>query len=51
MKEYFVGTVDLSCKPRTFEEAISDPIWHEPMEDEIQSIIKNDTWELKTTSR
>lgn len=35
-----------TVKPRTFEEARSNPKWKGAMKEEIQAQIKNETWNL-----
>ena len=34
------------CDPTTFESAVKEEKWQKAMDDEINSIEKNDTWEL-----
>jgi len=46
ISEQFVGMVALPNKPSTFEESVHTPAWRSAMEEEIDSINKNATWEL-----
>ena len=36
----------LDCDPTTFESAVKDAKWWKAMDDEIEAIERNDTWEL-----
>ena len=36
------------CEPIGFEEAVQNRKWRNAMDEEIQAIKKNDTWELAT---
>ena len=36
------------CEPIDFEEAVQNRKWRNAMDEEIQAIKKNDTWELAT---
>lgn len=36
------------CEPLVFEEAMKSKKWRQAMDEEIMSIVKNDTWELTT---
>nr|GEV69410.1 copia-type polyprotein [Tanacetum cinerariifolium] len=38
----------VDCEPLVFEEAMKSKKWRQAMEEEMRSIEKNDTWELKT---
>ena len=38
----------VDSEPMNFDEAFNDERWRQAMEDEIQSIEKNNTWELTT---
>ncbi|XP_075084834.1 uncharacterized protein LOC142168073 [Nicotiana tabacum] len=40
-----------SCEPMNFNEAITDKRWRQSMEEDIESIEKNNTWELTTLSK
>ena len=41
----------VDSEPLNFEEAVKDEKWRQTMEEEINAIEKNDTWELSTLSK
>ena len=39
------------CDPTTFESAVKEEKWRKAMDDEIDAIERNDTWELTDLSK
>mgnify|MGYP000630298117 CR=1 FL=1 len=46
----FMMKVATICEPETFSEAAKDPRWIEAMNEEMQALCKNETWDLIPTS-
>ncbi|KAL9996132.1 putative RNA-directed DNA polymerase [Helianthus debilis subsp. tardiflorus] len=42
----FTSLLDKSCEPRNFYEASKDPNWVSAMNEEIEALHRNDTWDL-----
>ena len=46
----FMMKVATAREPETFSEAAKDPRWIESMNEEMQALRKNETWDLVPTS-
>ena len=46
----FIIKVATICETETFSEAAKDPRWIEAMNEEMQALRKNETWDLVPTS-
>ncbi|XP_062090436.1 retrovirus-related Pol polyprotein from transposon RE1 isoform X1 [Humulus lupulus] len=42
----FVSTLDSVQIPRTIQEALTDPSWKKAIQDEVNALVKNGTWEI-----